>query len=480
MRVLLDDWTTLREENSAMTMENKVFTRRDFLAATTAASAGLAMAQAARAQTAAPAPAAAPNVITPSGAVKELNIAIIGCGAQGSVLMDSIVPDRIPGIKFRAVCDIWAKKNLRIGERRLLKLGHTVKPYEDYHQMIAEEKGLDGVLIATPDFMHAPQTIACLKAGLNVYCEKMMSNSLEAAQNMIKAARETKKILQIGHQRRSNPRYQHAREKVMKSGMLNRVMHANAQWNRGKKEDLTTSETYTIDPAVLEKNGYKNMQEFLNWRWYAKYGGGPISDLGAHQLDILAWFFGTNPKAITAAGGVDFYKQSEMYDNVMAVLDFELPEGTSRAFYQVLTTTGSGGYFERFMGVHGTLELSENPKYNTVYREPYAPTWDEYMAQGLVLKEAKPEEPAKAADAQPATDQDARVSPPPDAYKLPVVLEKKPHQPHLENFFDAIRNGTPVNCPPEEAYKTVVIVDRIKTAVKEGRRVELKPEDFVV
>ncbi len=63
------------------------------------------------------------------------------------------------------------------------------------------------VLIATPDFWHAPMTNTCLKAGLHVYCEKMMSNTIDGARSMVRTMRETGKLLQIGHQRRSNPRY---------------------------------------------------------------------------------------------------------------------------------------------------------------------------------------------------------------------------------------------------------------------------------
>ena len=70
--------------------------------------------------------------------------------------------------------------------------------------------------MATPDFWHAPITNACLKAGLHVYCEKMMSNTIEGARSMVQTMRETGKLLQIGHQRRSNPRYIFA---------LNRLVH---------------------------------------------------------------------------------------------------------------------------------------------------------------------------------------------------------------------------------------------------------------
>jgi predicted dehydrogenase len=90
-----------------------------------------------------------------------------------------------------------------------------VNGYEDYREMLDKEKELDAVIIATPDFWHAPHTVDCLEAGKHVYCEKEMSNTLEGARRMVAAARETGKLLQIGHQRRSNPRYLHCYEKLL-------------------------------------------------------------------------------------------------------------------------------------------------------------------------------------------------------------------------------------------------------------------------
>ena len=90
--------------------------------------------------------------------------------------------------------------------------------------MLANVKELDAVVIATPDFMHAEHTNAALKSGKHVYCEKLMSNTVAGARSMVQTARETKKLLQIGHQRRSNPRYLHARDKIVRDArMLGRI-----------------------------------------------------------------------------------------------------------------------------------------------------------------------------------------------------------------------------------------------------------------
>jgi len=133
----------------------------------------------------------------------------------------------------------------------------------------------------------------------------------------------------------------------------------------------------------LQKYGYANMHEFMNWRWFKHYAGGPISDLGSHQIDIFNWFLGANPTSVIASGGADYYTTHEWYDNVFAIYEFATPAGPVRSQYQVLTTTSAGGgYHEYFMGDEGALKLSENPSFTKLYREARAPEWDQWVDQG--------------------------------------------------------------------------------------------------
>ena len=137
---------------------------------------------------------------------------------------------------------------------------------------------IDAVIIATPDFWHAQHTVDCLEAGKHVYCEKEMSNTLEGARKMVAAARETGKLLQIGHQRRSNPRYLHCYEKLIgEANLLGRIVTVNGQWNRAVTPDLGAPDRYAIPEARLKQYGFRDMAQFRNWRWYKGLGGGPIN-----------------------------------------------------------------------------------------------------------------------------------------------------------------------------------------------------------
>ena len=408
------------------------------------------------------------------GSADEIRIALIGAGAQGQVLMNSCL--KIPGVRFQAVCDIWEAYNLRRAQRMLEKFGQTVTAYEDYRQMLEKEKGLDAVVIATPDFWHAPQTVDCLSAGLHVYCEKEMSNTLEGARRMLRAARETGNLLQIGHQRRSNPRYLHCYRKLIReAAILGRMTTVNGQWNRSVQPDNGWPKGAVIDGAILRKYGFRTMAEFRNWRWYRHLGGGPVVDLGSHQIDIYNWFLDATPATIIASGGTDYYDKAthEWFDSVLATLEYETRTGKVRAFYQTISTNSNQGYFESFMGDQGTLVISESAARGAAYREPAAPDWDKWVSLGYLN--------APAAEAKnPQTDAvlDVRETLAPPSFELPVKFSDPYHKPHLENFFNAVRGKEKLNCPPELGYETAVTVLKVNEAVESGKKIILSPREF--
>ncbi len=181
------------------------------------------------------------SVAAPAAAaegVQEINVALIGAGAQGQVLTDAML--RIPGLRFRAVCDIWTEYNQRRVVNSLKRFKHEVNGYEDYREMLDKEKELDAVIVATPDFWHAQHAVDCLEAGKHVYCEKEMSNTLEGARRIVEAARKTGKLLQVGHQRRSNPRYLHCYDRILQEAkLLGRIVTIYGQWKPGGRPRIS-------------------------------------------------------------------------------------------------------------------------------------------------------------------------------------------------------------------------------------------------
>ena len=449
-------------------MVKQPITRREFIGASAAAGAGLLLTSCSQESNK---PAAGGK----TSALSKINIALIGCGAQGQVLLDSL--QVIEGIRLVAVVDIW-DYNRNSNVARLKKNGFEVKGYENYEDLLAHEKDLQAVVVATPDFWHAPITNACLKAGLHVYCEKMMSNTLDGARSMVKTMRETGKLLQIGHQRRSNPRYIFALNRLIKEAqMCGRLTAAQAQWNRAKTDDLGWPKKTELKPEQLAKYGFKDMHQFRNWRWFKGLGGGPLSDLGAHQIDIFNWWFGKTASSVVASAGADYYQNHDWYDNAMVIYEFSLTGAdgkpyTARAFYQVQTTTSAGGgYFEQFMGDEGTIKMSENPSITKIYREDRAKSWDDLVAKNFLSASAV-ERPAGDADKV-----DVRETAPLLQYDIPVSFNKKIHQPHLENFFNAIRGTAKLNCPADEAFSSEYIIHKANESVASQKVIAMTKEE---
>ncbi|MCH7870919.1 MAG: Gfo/Idh/MocA family oxidoreductase [Planctomycetes bacterium] len=401
----------------------------------------------------------------------ELAVAIIGVGSQGGNLLNRCL--KIPGIRFVAVCDIWPYWLSRY-QKLLKRYDQSVTTYVDYREMLAKEKNIDAVIIATPDFRHAEQTIACLEAGKQVYCEKEMSNTIEGCASMVRAARKAGKLLQIGHQRRSNPRYWHAIKLIEKDKILGRITHCYAQWNRAALLERGWPKKHELDTATLISHGFDTMHQHRNWRWYKKYSGGPMADLGSHQVDVFNWVLKGGPRSVMASGGVDYYK-SEWYDNVLAIYEYETPAGLVRGSYQVLNTTSHGGFYEVFMGDEGSIIISEDSRKGGFFREVRAKRREWEAESETTEKDGREMFELKIGETlAPDGSKD------PEGQRLLEELKKPEHQLHLENFFNAVRTGTPLSCRPEIGFETAVSVLRANDAVEAGKRLTFEPKDFEV
>lgn len=444
-----------------MSTKSNKLDRRSFLTATATAGTGLAL---------------GPNFLSFAAADTakgdDINVAIIGAGTQGRILLKDSA--KIPNLRFKAVCDIWPYSQ-RYASRRLKGYGHIVNVYADYREMLEKEKDLDAVIIATPDWVHAEHAVACLKAGLHVYCEKEMSNTLDSARQMVLAEKSSGKFLQIGHQRRSNPMYLNALELIGKDGICGRLTNCYGQWNRSVQPKLEWPKKYEIDAETLKKYGYNTMDRFRNWRWYEKFSAGPIADLGSHQIDIFSWFLHNEPTSVMAVGGSDYYEGRGWYEDVMVIYEYlykhKGKSGSVRAFYQVLNTNGFGSYFERFGGDKGTLTISEDKKkcYYVPERSMELPAW----MQDAETVEQSGHQAIMLASAI------AKKSPA-GAKGIKLLEEKNIHQLHLENFFKAIAADDKkiLTCPAEVAYPTAVSVLNVIPAIRAGAKHSFKPKDY--
>ena len=256
-----------------------------------------------------------------------INIALIGFGAEGAVLLDSLLRTLTASRSSRSVISGPTRRNE--GQRYLKANGIEVRAYENYEDLLAKEKDLQAVVVATPDFWHAPITNACLKAGLHVYCEKMMSNTIEGARSMVQTMRETGKLLQIGHQRRSNPRYLFALNRLLRRREILRPPDGRA----GAVEPRGGGGFW-----LAEKFGHDARDNWPNMatRTCTSSGTGAGSRGWAAgrcptsariRLTFSTGGSACTPNSVMASGGVDYYTNHEWYDNAMVIYEYPLALG---------------------------------------------------------------------------------------------------------------------------------------------------------
>jgi predicted dehydrogenase len=205
------------------------------------------------------------------GLMAKLRIGIIGSGgiAQGCHMRGyASIPDLCEMV---ATCDVVESVAKEAAEK--FNISHT---YTDYHEMIAKEN-LDAVSVATPNKYHKEPTIAALNAGLHVLCEKPLGMTGEECREMCAAARDNKRILQVGLQSRFT---------------------GSAKWLKAYIDDGGLGDVYFSRAWALRRRGVPGWGVFIDKE---KQGGGPLIDIGVHILDLTLFFMGY-PKPVSATG----------------------------------------------------------------------------------------------------------------------------------------------------------------------------------
>jgi len=378
----------------------------------------------------------------------------VGVGSQGTLMLRRALS--VPGVEFVGICDIY-EPNLR----RALELAPNAKGYKDYRALI-DRKDVEAILIATPLYVHAPVAIAALQAGKHVFCEKMMAYSIADAKRMARAAIAAKKILQIGHQRRSNVIYNHGWELINKAKVCGKVTHVRAQWNRNGSWRRPVPKDTT--------------DRHWNWRLYKDLSQGLMAELGSHQIHVANWYLREVPCAVVGIGGIDYWKDGRtVFDNVEVI--FEYPSGV-KLNYTSLTTNQFDGFYEQFMGKDGTLIVSQSGG-GQYYREPTAqpeawmkdPANKQTGPQGQQGLKLDPEATKKLGTTG------VRVG---ERVIRGTVEGKDDYLLEMEDFFASIRTGAPVYCDYRDGLKACVAAIRANEAMTKKTRIEIPPSDYMI
>jgi predicted dehydrogenase len=220
-------------------------------------------------------------------------MALIGTGNRGREVARHFV-NNLPDVRYVAASDVY-KTRLDQGMKLLTDAqpGQTVDAYEDYRRIL-DRSDVDAVLIATPDHWHVQQMIDAIKAGKDVYIEKPLSNTVERAVEGLQAYRAANRVVQLGTQQRSGRHFQDA-ARIVQEGQLGKVTHAVIQFPGNGYG--TAPEPVVPVPEGLNWELYQGpaprrpfKQGRLRWRGWFDYGGGLITDWGAHLTDVALWY----------------------------------------------------------------------------------------------------------------------------------------------------------------------------------------------
>jgi predicted dehydrogenase len=194
------------------------------------------------------------------------------------------------------------------------------------------ERDLDIVIIVTPDHWHALQTIEAIRSGADVWVQKPISVDVVEGQAMLAEARKHRRVVQVGLQRRSTPHLVHARDRVIREGLLGTIglveiycyYHMRA---RDNPPDATPPEHLDYElwtgPAPLRP--YNALVHPRRWRAFMEYGNGIVGDMCVHMLDMVRWMLDLGmPARISSSGGilVDKTSKANITDTQTATFDF--------------------------------------------------------------------------------------------------------------------------------------------------------------
>lgn len=249
-----------------------------------------------------------------------IRVALIGCGSRG-VGLASLLKE-IPQVQLMACCDI-IPEHLQNGLKEAVG---TAKGYEDYRKLL-EDKNIDAVIIATPLFLHYPMAVAALGAGKHVYLEKSMTYDIPQAIALVKIVRSHPQLVfQVGYQYRYYSLYHKVKESIDKN-WVGKITHIECQYNRNSNWRNPVN-----DPKL---------ERIINWRMYREYCGGPLSELCAHEIDMVNYLLNAHPLKATGIGGIDYWKDGrDTYDNIRTI--YEYPGGVKAAFNSVLSNAYDG------------------------------------------------------------------------------------------------------------------------------------------
>ena len=399
------------------------------------------------------------------GANDRVNVGVIGFSDRfRSSLLPSFV-DLHKELNFDmvAVSDIW-KKRREDGQAYLKQqLGHDITACVN-NEALYDLKNIDAVFISTADFQHALHTVEAVKAGKDTYTEKPLAETMEDARTVLKAVKDSGKIVQVGSQRRSGTTYKAAydfirQEKFGPIVMVELIWNVNqpGRWRRPSLVPLLREEDTDWKRFLLNRPFEKfDPRKYLEFRLFWPYSSGIPGQWMCHQIDTVHWFANLpHPRSVAVNGGIYAWKDGRKNaDTLTAVFDYGPLNDPSKGFQVIFSsrmTNAAGDVKEIYYSNGGTLNLDTNQiSSEGGLKENHAKAMG--MKANLLPSVSLNEMATKVTtDANTGSD-DLTLS-------------------HVRNWMECVRSRKQPNAPIEAGYNHAIAVIMSNAAYRTGQKV---------
>jgi predicted dehydrogenase len=384
---------------------------------------------------------AADEAKKPVAAIDKITIGLVGCGGQGRGIMRGAKGHE--NVEVVAVCDV--DKNRR--EETIakdLKGSKDVKAYEDYREL-CDNKDINAVLVGTPDHWHTLVAIDAMRKGKDVYCEKPLTLTIAEGKALVKVAKATKAIFQVGTQQRSDSKFRLACE-LVRNGRLGKIKTVETRiGNNPRGGPFKTSEPpeglnwdFWLGPTP--KVPYIKERCHYEFRWWYDYSGGKMTDWGAHHNDIAQWALGmdeSGPVEVESFG-VEPSRDSNSYNcHPRFLVNYKYANGA-----RLLCSDRQLPNSREDTRDNGALFVGEDGRWIFVER-------------GMIMASDQEEKPSRGKRGAPG-----KKGSPSKLLEEPLAKDavRLYHSgDHMRNFLDGMRTRKPCICPAEVGHHSVTV-----------------------
>jgi predicted dehydrogenase len=288
------------------------------------------------------------------GANDRLRIGVIGAGGRMRQLLNAAESTGVP-FEIVSVNDVYTPRRDEVKTRPSATAATTSGDYRE----VLDNKDVDAVIIATPDHWHVRIAVAALAAGKDVYLEKPVTHTLEEAAALQKSVRSSKQILQSGMQQRSWAHFRNAVD-LIQGGALGQVTQVRTYWWQNYSLNWAPK---PVDVAQLDWKQWLggapdqpfSLEKYNRWRWFWNFGGGAMTDLFTHWIDVAQWAMKADePTMALMLGDKYVFKQWDCPDTIQAA--FRYP-GFDVVYEGMMSSSIDDGGLE-FRGTQATLKIT--------------------------------------------------------------------------------------------------------------------------